>query len=412
MRERQTARHQRTPGEWVRRGLLAAVAMAVGGVSIAHTLALVTVRRNPQLAYALAPNDGRITAALADRRLTDSEARDPEAVALARKALRQDATAVPAVVVLGLNAQIRSDGEQAHRLLTYAQTLSRRNVKSLLWAIEDAAARGDTRGAMRSYDIALRVSRPMVDVLFPILATAISDAEVLREFNRVLVGRPAWAPLFIEYIASNGPDPRAGAQVLRTASQQGQPVSGLARALMTERLVSQGMPEEAWRFYASFRTNARSDTVRDPEFSANLNTPTVFDWQSVATNGLVATIEPGFISFSAPSSASGALVQQLQMLPVGTYRLYGQSSGIEQTGDGLAYWQMVCRDGERELGRINVPASDQASGRFSGTITVPSNCPVQILRLATSPSNAVSGVSGEIQRLRVEAVAASRGAGR
>ena len=409
MRERRAVKHRRTPAAWVRRGLLAAVAVTVGTICVAQATALVTVRRNPQSAYALSLGDGRITAALADRRMTDSQGKDREAVALARKALRQDATAVSAVVVLGLNAQLRGDGDRAHRLLTYAQTLSRRNVKSLLWAIEDAAARGDTRGAMQSYDIALRVSRPMVDVLFPILASALSDEEVLREFNRVLIGRPSWAPLFIEYIASNGPDPRAGAQVLRSASQRGQPVSGLARALMTEKLVSRAMSKDGWEFYTSFRTNARSDTVRDPEFTADLNAPTVFDWQSVAANGLVATIEPGLVAFAAPAATSGALVQQLQMLPAGSYRLYGQTSGIERASENQAYWQLLCREGERELGRINVPASSHASGRFAGMITVPENCPIQILRLAVSPSNAIGGINGEIRNINIEAVTAFKG---
>lgn len=409
MGERPLKKRQRRPAAWARHGLLAGLAAIVGGFSVAQTLAFVTVRNNPQRAYALAPWDGRITAALADRRLTDDQGGNPETVSLAQQALRQDATAVSAVAVLGLDAQVRGDGAQARRLFAYAQTLSRRNVKSHLWAIEDAVERGDVRGAMRHYDIALRVSRPMTDLLFPVLAAAISNPDVLREVERTLAGRPSWGPLFIEYTASNGPDPRAAAQVLRAASRQGQPVSGIARALMTEKLVSQGMPRDAWQFYTSFRSGAREDIARDPDFSANLDAPTVFDWQSVATNGLVASVEPGSITFSAPTAASGALVQQVQMLPAGTYRLHGQSSGIEQAAEALPYWQVTCRDGGRELGRVDMPASTNARGRFGGSVVVPPDCPVQILRLAARPSGAIGGISGEIRSLHVEPVTPSEG---
>lgn len=409
MGERPVQKRQRSPAAWACRGLLAGLAAVVGSLSVAHTLAFVTVRDDPQRAYALTPGDGRITAALADRELTDNQGKNPAMVSLARKALRQDATAVSAVVVLGLDAQARGDGKQARRLFDYAQTLSRRNVKAQLWAIEYAVERGDVRGAMRHYDIALRVSRPMTDLLFPILAAAIADPNVLREVERTLAGRPSWGAPFIEYVASNGPDPRAAAQVLRAASRQGQPVSSIARALMTEKLVSQGMPRDAWQFYTSFRAGARNDTARDPDFSADLDTPTVFDWQSVAANGLVASVEPGSLVFSAPVAASGALVQQVQMLTAGTYRLHGQSSGIEQSAETLPYWQMSCRDGDRELGRVDVPTSSKSGGRFSGWIVVPRDCPVQILRLAVRPSNAIGGASGEIRRLRVEPVASSEG---
>lgn len=407
--ERLVETRRRGPAAWARRCLLAGLAVIAGGVSVAQTVAFATVRNDPQRAHALTPGDGRITAALADRRLTDNQGGTPETVSLAKQALRQDATAVSAVVVLGLNAQVRGDGARARRLFDYAQTLSRRNVKAHLWAIENAVERGDVRGAMRHYDVALRVSRPMTDLLFPVLAAAITNPDVLREVNRTLAGRPSWGPLFIEYTASNGPDPRAAAQVLRAASRQGMPVSGIARALMTEKLVSQGMAREAWQFYTSFRGGARNDTARDPDFSANLDAPTVFDWQSVAANGLVASVEPGSITFSAPTAASGALVQQVQMLPAGTYRLHGQSSGIEQTAEALPYWQLICRDGGREFGRVDMPASNNAQGRFGGSVVVPPDCPVQILRLAARPSSAIGGVSGEIRSVHVEPVQSSKG---
>src|SRR5690606_28285593 len=124
------------------------------------TLANVLVRAEPAYAHRLSPIDGKITAAVAEQSftLTPDASSASEAARLARLALRQDATAVSALSVLGLQAQLRRDASQARDLFSYAHQLSRRELRTQIWGIEEAVGRGDIAGALEQYDRALRTS--------------------------------------------------------------------------------------------------------------------------------------------------------------------------------------------------------------------------------------------------------------
>ena len=400
------ARHRffprRSAGEWGLRSVLALLVLVCAYVGVTRSLAAVVMTTDPASAHRLAAGDGRITAALAAQRLIDDQSAGsrPETIRLAKLALRQDATAIRALVALGLAAQLRDEATQARDLFAYAEQLSRRDLQVQLWAIEDAVARDDVADALRHYDIALRAAKGAPDLLFPVLATAIADPRVRPQVVRTLAARPLWAASFIEYVAANAPEPTAAAQLLAAIGADGQPISGIAQSLLVERLVSRGMLTEAWRYYASFRVGVARDQGRDADFSADLDHPTMFDWQSVAANGLVASIQRGFVDFAAPAATSGPLIQQIEMLPPGIYRVDGRTSEIAQSPDALPYWQLLCRAG-RELGRVTIPSSIEADGRFTGQFVVPADCPVQTLTLMASASGAIGGLSGQIQTIRV-----------
>jgi hypothetical protein len=359
---------------------------------------------NPVRAHALAPWDGRITARLAERRFFDAQATKSLAdMQLAQWALRQDPTAVPAVTTLALRAQLGGDVERARRLFRYAQALSRRDLTTQLWAIEDAVAHNDIEGALRHYDTALRATSPASNVLFPILVDAIADPHIRFSLTRTLAARPSWGPLFIEYASLNGADPRSTALLFLGLSRNGYPVSELARQLLISRLVSGGLFEDAWAYYASLQNVGTRRRSRDANFTANLVNPTVFDWQVVPAEGLNSSLQPGLFEFSAPSNVGGVLVQQLQMLPAGAYDLVGHSVAIDQHEDSSPYWVLTCRDGQ-ELGRVVVPDSARANGNFAGRINVPASCPVQTLALVARPSTAISGLAGQFDHVELAPV--------
>ncbi|MBM3929379.1 MAG: hypothetical protein FJ335_13135, partial [Sphingomonadales bacterium] len=145
---------RRSPKEWAVRLALAAAAAVLGYYSITFSIAQVVVTRDPALAYALAPYDGRITAAYATSLAGDDATLEDRARAdvLAKRALQQDPTAVAAVATLGVNADIRGDKAAARRYFAYAQKLSRRDLRTQLFMIEDAVQRGDIPEALRQYD--------------------------------------------------------------------------------------------------------------------------------------------------------------------------------------------------------------------------------------------------------------------
>lgn len=399
----------RSTAEWGLRSALALGAAAIGTFSVAHSLAYTMRRAAPERAYALAPWDGQVTALLSEK-LAGPEATATDrrrADDLARQALRLDPTAVPAVATLGIDAQIRGQTAAARQIFAYSEMLSRRDLRTRLWTIEYAVARGDVSRALRSYDIALRTSRIAPDLLFPVLVTAISDANIRAALVRTLMTRPAWGEQFIAYVSGNGPDPRATAELFEALQQRGITHSDGATAALITRLLKDGHIDEAWRYYTSVTPGANRLRSRDPAFLANRTTPSPFDWNPVGDSGIAATIQrsgrSGLFDFSVPPSLSGPLLEQEQLLPPGTYVLEGRSTGIDQPDATLPYWLLRC-DGGRELGRIIVPASTHQNGTFSGVFRVPADCPVQQLVLMARPTEQMTGTTGQIVALQLRSL--------
>lgn len=389
--------------------VLAAIAALLGYHAATFSLAQALAASDIALAHRLAPHDGRITARLAAS-LSGPDAVEADrrhADRLARLALRQDPTAVVAVSTLGLNAAARGDTAAARRLFAHAQRLSRRDLQSQLWAIEDAVGREDVPGALRHYDIALRTHPNVAEVLFPVLATASGDPAIRTALIRTLAGKPAWAESFISHVAGQGPDPRATAALFRGLARAGVAVPEAARAAAIDALIARGLAGEAWAYYASTRPGADRRRSRDPRFAAALEAPSQLDWVPVNDAGVSSSIQRGgrggIFDFAAPASAGGPLLRQLQLLPPGRYRLAGHASGIEQAERSRPYWTLTCRDG-RELGRVVLSNSTDAGGDFGGAFSVPPGCAVQTLALVAQPTDAVAGLSGQIDRVQLTPV--------
>lgn len=392
---------------WGVRAALALIAAALGCISVTRTLAGVLEDRDPARAHALAPNDARVMAALAEKKFTNNPDGNPLSATaqLAHRAILRDPTAVRAVATLGLQAQMRGDTAQARRIFNYAQMLSRRHLTTQLWEIENAVSRGDAAQTLRHYDIALRTSSRAPDVLFPVLGSAISEQEVRQDLLVLLRQRPLWAADFVGFVAAGGTDPKAVAQLYQGLRGSGVPITAEAVSFLINRLIDVGAVDDAWRYYASFRGVSDRRVSRDPSFSSNLSTPSVFDWTPNSDAGIVTSFQRGpaggLFDFATSSGIGGVILQQLQFLPPGHYRLEGRSAGIEQPAASLPYWILSCRGGG-EIGRVVVPNSTQDGGRFAGSFTVPAQCQVQMLGLVVRSSDTVSGVAGQILRVRLQ----------
>lgn len=409
MRKRRAALPRRSAAEWGVRGALAIVVAGVGCTSVNHSLAYMMRGSAPQRAHALAPWDGRISALLSEY-MSGPQAsivNHKHADELARLALRQDPTAVAAVATLGINAQLRNDTTVARRIFAYSEKLSRRDLRTRIWANEDAVARGNIPDALRNYDIALRTSRIAPDLLFPLLASAIAETEIRRVLVQTLTQRPAWGDQFIGFVSGNSPDVRATANLYEALHRRGIALPTGSPAALIQRLLSEGHAGDAWHLYSTITPGVDRRIARDPSFTMNPASPTPFDWRPVTDSGVSATIQRGeqggIFDFAVPSNLGGPLLHQTQMLLPGNYVIEGRSVGINQADDALPYWTLLCGEG-RELGRITVPNSAHLNGLFTGRFTVPIGCPVQQLTLVARPSEQLSGLSGQIDHVRLRPV--------
>jgi hypothetical protein len=387
--------------------MLAAAVAIVGYAGVMQSLAGVRVRSDAGVAHHLAPGDGRITAAYAKSLsgLKASAADRTQADMLAREALEQDPTAVSAASTLGLNAQVRGAVGDARRAFAYAETLSRRDIQTQLWAIEDAVSREDIAAAVGHYDVALRVSVPLAQLLFPVLAAAASDLSIQPVLVKTLSTRPRWGENFINYIAASGVDPLASSAFLRSLRRAHVPVPESARGSLVNALIKAGHADAAWSYYASVRRDVDRRESRDPGFVANNATPSVLDWMPIdsesASTSIVRNDKAGMFDFAVPSGSAGPLLQQKQVLPPGSYTVRGTVIGIDPAERALPYWELSCEDG-RKLGRVAVPGSGDRPAVFVGTFNVPESCPIQTLAFSARLSESVAGVTGQITRIQLK----------
>lgn len=383
-----------------------------GWITVKQSLAM-TLKERPAQAHSLSPGDGQLTGryALSLVDATPDPAELSRVAQLARLAIRQDATSVRGIAALGLVEQVRGHGDTARKLFAYAQSLSRRELQVQLWAIEDAVARDDIAGAVRSYDIALRTSRVAPDLLFPILGKALDDGAIRSALVKTLADRPVWAPSFFLYSSANGPEDGVFA-FFGELARAGVDVTEEPRARLIARLWSRNAYDRAWALYLGEQQTARRDRSRDPTFSARSEIPTLFDWSPVNSVGISTTIEPGrprgVVDFFAPSSVGGPALQQALLLPAGRYRLEGHSMSVEQPDSTLPYWSLACADG-REIGRVPVTNSARNNGRFAGDFVVPANCPAQRLTLVIRASSSASGSGGQFDFVQLAPAPGPRG---
>jgi len=407
---------QRSLREWAGRVALACGIAVLGYQSVVFSVAQVMARSHPESADARISYDGRLGAAHAAALTTAADVTAGEraqAEILSHAALRRDPTAVSAVASFGIATLARGDTADARRLLAYAQMLSRRNVPTLLWSIEDAVGRGDIPGALRWYDIALRTHPDLSEILYPVLAQASRDAAIRAALVRTLAAKPPWSASYVGFAAAQRDDPQNTAALFAGLRARGVAIPPAAQTSVVGVLLDAGNVYEAWRYYTAIRPGATRSRARDPRFATLLDTPSAFDWITLSDNSLAASIQRtrdgGVFEFAAPASIGGPVLQQVQLLPAGTYRLSGHSDGIAQEARALPYWTLTCRTDARELGRVAMPNSAQAGGAFAGTLTVPANCPVQVLTLFVQASDAIGGTSGQIDRVMLAPAAGTAG---
>ncbi|MGC6399986.1 hypothetical protein ACNI3Q_05335 [Sphingomonas sp. FW199] len=394
----------RSSREWAVRGGLAVAALALGYVSTTQTLAYALVKSDPERAFALSPNDGRVAGTLAQklavseqaiRQRTDRQRADR----LAGRALAAEPLSVKALTALAIGVDIAGDTPAARRLFVHSDALSRRELGTRIWLIEDAVSRGDVPGALRHYDIALRTEPSAPELLYPILTEAIAEPEIATGLLDLLRTRPPWREGFLGHVGAAGTAPADSARFFERAARRGIPVPEMARISVVNALVGSGAYDLAWNYYRWLRPGVDRRISRDPSFEIRSDIRAPFDWVPILNEaGVSVDIGGGGVQFAAPPVVGGPILQQVQFLPPGRYRLEGEVSDMEQSDDALPYWQLVCTSG-RELGRVDVPnVSGRAIG-FGGDLTVGGDCPAQILRLVLRPTSNVGGTAGRLDRL-------------
>lgn len=410
-----TRRPERSPREWAMRGGLVAAALVLGYISTTETLGYVLMRADPKRAYALSPGDGRIAGVLARQIATNNDASSAyhrRADELARSALSAEPLAVAALTALAMDTQVAGNTAAARRLFVHSDRISRRELGTRLWLIEDSVTRDNIPGALRHYDIALRTERNARELLFPILSNAVSDPAIAGALVDTMAAKPAWTTAFLLNLPTSGAAPQTTAALFRQLMRRGIPIPPEAQAGTINALFASGAFDEAWAFYRNIRPGAVRTESRNADFRMQPEAASLFDWKTMLDNSqmtasVLNSTEGGVLDFSAPATVGGVVAEQAQVLPPGNYRLAGTAQDLSSNTALAPYWQLACADGQ-ELGRVPMIIKADGKGTFDGNIAVPSTCRAQMLRLVIRPVSDVGGVTGQITRAALTSIGANR----
>jgi hypothetical protein len=367
----------------------AVAALVAGVVGFLLSQSLIATRADPAAAIAswrwnAAARAEQATALFAGAQDAPTAAR---ARALSVSALREQPLLVPALRAFGVSQAIAGEDAGAARTMAFAETLSRRDLPTELWLIEQRVARGDVPGALVHYDRALRTADTAPDLLLPVLVGASADPAVARSLARLLATRPLWWSDFTARLIQQNPSPEGTATIVAALKLDPQ-IAG-ERTLLSAamiRLADTGRADLARRLLPV----AGRTLLRNGGFEA-IDGLAPFDWRLAQDGDLGAEIgarddgRGNALFLDARSGRGGEVARQLLTLAPGRYRITGTIGDVAATGEAPALF-MTCAGQARPLGRFRTGAAPATGARFAVDVSVPAGCRGQWLVIeATAP---------------------------
>ncbi|CAN5214595.1 hypothetical protein BH11PSE14_BH11PSE14_02820 [soil metagenome] len=295
--------------------------------------------------------------------------------------------------VLGVAAQAEGDHSSAMRLYGIAMRRNPRDARTRLWLADAALARGEIDSAMRNLDAALRVDPDRSEPMLRRVLRSLANPAIRKALGARLVDEPAWRDRLPALLV--GADPGVAQQLLAELSVRPlRPAELESRISLLETL---GRPTEARAAWsAALPASARllDGRVFDGGFESGEG-PEPYGWRLPSSPEVLVGLEAS--SVAQGRSALWVLVQgreivlpdvsQRLVLAAGSYSLSVQANGM-LTGSGRGFaWELSCRDDSLQLAKLALPKQSAGWQSFAVQLTVPPDCPMQILRLVHEGRN-------------------------
>lgn len=396
------------------RGLLARIligcVLSAAAILLTVSVSAAALLRDalPEVALRWAPYDARAAARLAEIKMTTRAGPAARAQALARSALQRDPTVASAWRTLGLVAATSGQQEQATRLVMFAHDLSRRDLATQLWLIEDSVRRNDVRGALRHYDFALRTSRQAADLLLPTLVSAISEPSINPVVADLLLTNPPWRPAFFYALSQNVSSGESAAKLLERLRSKGylEPIPNAAE--VPARLVEQGDYSAAYRVYTALQMGSEGIKANDQFAKSSKLLP--FDWDLAALSDIraepqlmQATDRSAALYVYAVDGAIGIAAKRLMVLPPGTYRFASLAHSVAGSKPERLEWALRCAGDDNSLLRLDLRAAKDTPSASTRAFTVPAQgCRAQWVELSVRAPDGSEASEVWIQDVKIE----------
>lgn len=318
-----------------------------------------------------------------DHRIVSGEAASVNAVQLAdagRRTLYRSPLNPGGLRLLALSADLDRDRAAAEALMKMSIRASRRDLFTHTWMIEDRVAAGDIAGALNHYDLALSTSSQAPQLLFPVLASALDDAEIRAAFLPFLRARRPWMPAFLTYAIATSREPQYLATLFMapralppTAAYQ--PLPGQ----LLRQLVAKRRYDAAYGYarvlrpgaVVSLNTVAFNDNGMDPALA-----PLTWQLSEEVQTRAYRDGDDGIV-VSAASNSRGSAAIRLLFLRGGHYRFDFVVAPTAAQSAAAIGWELRCLSPDRNVlwsQEVVAPAKPQA---YRANLTVPAGCKVQ-----------------------------------
>ena len=370
-------------------------ALAVGLVAIVFAilaardaLAFAMQGASPEIALRMDPgNPVALTRSAEVRLAAGDEAMDSAQVdRIARASIRRLPLNAEAFRLFGLAASADADLELLSERMALAGQLSRRDLSTQLFLIEDAVRRNNIADALESYDTALRSEESSRNVLYPVLTEAMREPLIRRKFLPYIRSTPPWLESFLRYAVSNSTTPAAMADLALEAGgfPQGDEFSSLHTELLSV-LAENGEYLKAIRYYRSLK-DADQKSLLDLAMSDGSTNGAYapISWQPYAVEGIDAVwVSEGrnrvSLDVSLDAGFSGPIARKVLALQPGTYVVNAPFESDSHEIDEALIWRISCQNGTK---RLDTEADLSGKGSLRGQFTVPAGCPVQMVDIS------------------------------
>lgn len=376
-----------TRRRWLRAGAVLVGAALLLWLSLANTISGIAHRNQASRLLTISPFDARLQSGAAHALIEQSQGRAAalQAGLLAEQALLRDPTDVEALWVLAYVRGVQNRAREATALIHYSDQISRRDLSTRLWLIEERVQANDVDGALRDFDIALRTTDQAAPVLLPILVSAAQTDNIAQRLKLLLRSAPPWRQAFFEQLVQTSRSRSRAVYLAQGQLDLSNPFDrNIARAAFS-RFLRENDPAQAFALYdviPAVSPAARAALVRDGSFDHDGELPP-FDWQLTADENLAGmrqgrpneTNNAALFIYSQ-SGHTGDVARQLLRLGPGRYQLRAQVGSLPQGTQGQPTLRVECTSGMRLFG-----ASFRETGAGQ-TFTVPGNCQFQWLVIA------------------------------
>lgn len=401
---------------------IALIAAALGGVFlVVREGAVQAADRSPVAAAAalkIAPADPKVLAMAAQSQLVQAIAAQAKnrnaapalfppdspilrkAGAIARDALKRDITNSEAIAIYGVATAARGEARAAS-IMNASASLSKRDLTTQMWLVEDAGKKNDFPRMLTHIDTALRVSASAQAQLFPVMANVLRNRAAMPDFTALLKKRPPWTEAFLYTAITSGIATENLADVYlslgRRYTYQGQDLS----ALMLEQLVAQRSFAKAFAiargFYGKRSLGAK---LSSPDFATS-SAPEPFSWQLTSSADFDAIAAKsgegrGRIELLVTGTGAGVVARQLLNLAPGPYTFVGSASSEGGTRTVDLEWRLRCAETGVIVGQLSPFAVRQSQW------VVPTGCRYQWVELYADANQSLSTQTLFVNGVRLE----------